>query len=406
MHIRFDSIDRKPKLYSVLLLTGVTALVVAVLLLTGAKTHAFAAGVVMSVYFALFLVLLIRCFILQLKYNPYSYNTIFYFGFSLFLVFVLASFIILNVRMAQDPENYGGGEIVHTLLGTAGSFLFILSPFVLVFSVALCISNISLIRHEGRRFVNILGILLSFLLVGGEVFLFFRDYMVSGSLLEVMLHELFTNLFRTIYLYFICMLIGVIAANVIVVLHRPEEDKDFVIILGCRMRQDGSPTPLLRGRIERAIAFYRKQLEDTGKECFFVTSGGRGKGEVMSESACMKQYLLSQGIPERLIIEEDRSTNTYENMTFSKAKIDAVDPAAKVAFSTTNYHIFRSGLYARRIRLRAIGMGAKTKWYFWPNASVREFVGLLKGHRGKQLLILGSLALVYTVLTVLSYMVF
>ena len=23
------------------------------------------------------------------------------------------------------------------------------------------------------------------------------------------------------------------------------------------------------------------------------------------------------------------------------------------------------------------GMGAKTKWYFWPNALIREFVGML-----------------------------
>ena len=117
----------------------------------------------------------------------------------------------------------------------------------------------------------------------------------------------------------------------------------------------------------------------------------------------MKQYLLAQGVPEERIIEEDRSTDTAQNMRFSKEKIQAVDPKGKVAFVTTNYHVFRGGLCARRVKMRAVGMGSKTKWYFWPNASVREFVGLLTEHRLKQGLVLGGLVLVYVVLTLLAY---
>ena len=113
----------------------------------------------------------------------------------------------------------------------------------------------------------------------------------------------------------------------------------------------------------------------------------------------MKRYLMDKGIPEGKIIEEDRSSSTFENMKFSKAKIWPVNPSGKIAFFTTNYHVFRSGLYARRVKMRAVGMGAKTKWYFWPNASVREFVGLLTEHRGKQALILGSMIIFYAILT-------
>ena len=67
------------------------------------------------------------------------------------------------------------------------------------------------------------------------------------------------------------------------------------------------------------------------------------------------------------------------------------------------YHVFRSGLKARRVKMRALGMGAKTKWYFWPNAAVREFVGLLTQHRVKQGLILVGLAASYVILTVIHY---
>ncbi|MBQ3275733.1 MAG: hypothetical protein IJH47_01575 [Oscillospiraceae bacterium] len=48
-------------------------------------------------------------------------------------------------------------------------------------------------------------------------------------------------------------------------------------------------------------------------------------------------------------------------------------------------------------------MGAKTKWYFWPNAAVREFVGLLTEHRLKQGLILGGMVVFYVALTLTVY---
>ena len=53
--------------------------------------------------------------------------------------------------------------------------------------------------------------------------------------------------------------------------------------------------------------------------------------------------------------------------------------------------------------MRAVGMGADTKWYFWPNAAVREFVGLLTAHRLKQGLIFGGLTVFYVALTLLAY---
>jgi len=118
----------------------------------------------------------------------------------------------------------------------------------------------------------------------------------------------------------------------------------------------------------------------------------------------MKRYLLEQGVPEERILEEDKSTNTFENMKFSKEKILEISPSAKVAFSTTNYHVFRSGLYARRNKLRAVGMGAKTKWYFWPNAAVREFVGLLTAHKLKQAVIFTSLIVFHVALTLFIYL--
>ena len=401
--IRFDTLNKKPKLWNVAALSGVLLAILAVLLLRGAERNAAAISLSLSAYLLIVLVLLGRAFCGQLRYNPYSYNTIFYMGIALFLLAVLFLQLRLSVLLIRRPEEYTADGILHLLLGSAKNYMLLTSPFLLVFSAALCVSNISLIRHEGFRGVNVLGIILSVLLVGGELFLFFFDYAVPGSQRQVMIHDLIANLFAAVYLYFECMLLGVIIADAIVVSYEPEPDKDFLIILGCGIRKDGTPSPLLRGRIDRALRFADKQKALTGKEPVFVTSGGKGPDEPISESASMKRSLLEQGVPEARIVEEDRSTDTLENMKFSKEKIRALDPEAKVAFATTNYHVFRGGLCARRVKMRAVGMGAKTKWYCWPNAAVREFVGLLTEHRLKQGLILGGMAAFYLVLTLLAY---
>ena len=400
--LKFDTRHKKPKLWNILIQFLAVAAILLAMILDDAHQHALLISALLEFFFLAVVVQLIVALIKQIQYNPYSYNTIFYTGFALFTLAVCILLLIICVRLIRDPTT-GADQILRTLLDSAKTYMQISFPFIVTFSVALFISNISLIRHEGKRLVNVLGIILSFLLIGGELFLFVIDYYASGSKYQVMVHDLFTNLFAAVYLYFECMLIGAIFADSLAALYEPEPDKDFLIILGCGLRKDGTPSPLLRGRIDRALDFADRQEALTGKAPIFVTSGGKGPDEVISESASMKRYLLEKGVPESRIVEEDTSTDTRENMKFSKEKIWAIDPEGKVAFATTNYHVFRSGLYARRVKMRAVGMGAKTKWYFWPNAAVREFVGLLTEHRLKQGLIFSGLILTYVALTLFAY---
>ena len=403
MDLRVDTRNTKPKLRALLVLTALALIALIVLFRSDLPRRAAALSIVTAAYAFGMILALLWAFREQIRYNPYSYNTIFYMGFALFALSVMITHIILAAGMWRAPELYTGNELFHALLGSAKTYMLISSPFLIVFSAAMCVSNVALIRHEGKRFVNLLGILLSFLVLAGAAFLFFFDFAVSGSQREVMIHDLITNLFAAVYLYFECMLLGTIVADAIAARYEPNKDRDFLIVLGCGLMPDGTPTPLLRGRLDRALAFAEHQRVQTGKEPVFVTSGGQGPDEAVSESAAMKRYLLQHGVPAERIIEEDRSTDTFENMKNSKELIWAIDPHAKVAFSTTNYHVFRSGLYARRVKMRAVGMGAETKWYFWPNAAVREFAGLLTAHRDKQALILGVMVVIYVGLTFLAY---
>ena len=189
--------------------------------------------------------------------------------------------------------------------------------------------------------------------------------------------------------YLECMLFSCMICAVLSTVYKPPFDKDYIIILGCAICSDGTPTPLLRGRIDRAIAFESEQFSKSGKHAFFVPSGGQGSDEVISEAESMKRYLMEQGIPEERILKEDKSVNTYQNMAFSKKVIekDAGDLSkASIAFSTTNYHVFRGYTLAKKLNMSIKGLSAKTKLYFFPNAFLREFIGLIVEQKKRHLL--------------------
>ena len=403
MDLKLDTLSKKPKVYNIAVLTAVIIVVLVLVFALGGAKELRLGCLLLAVYFLSVTVLLIQGFFQQIRYNLYSYNTIIYFGFALFTLFIAATYLLLFFQLRGVPEAAILSNVLFRLLVSAKRYALLTSPFLLCFSIALVVSNLSLIRHEGFRPVNLLGIVLAFLLLGGEALIFLLDYAVSGSQAEVMLHDLVTNLLAAGYLYFECMLLGAMVADAIAARYEPKKDKDYLIVLGCGIRKDGTPTPLLRGRLDRALEFAKAQEQETGKAPVFVLSGGQGKDEVVSEAECMRSYLASLGIPEDRLLTEDKSTDTAENMRFSKEIIFARDPAARVAFSTTNYHVFRAGLKARRVKMRALGMGSRSKWYFWPNAAVREFVGLLTEHRVKQGLILFFLIACYVVLTLVSY---
>ena len=245
-----------------------------------------------------------------------------------------------------------------------------------VLSLFLIISNIWLMRHEGRRPVNGLGILFGLLWMAGTI--------IAINPFDVLLiHRLPPVLSRSavyILCYFECLLISTVLSSFLAVKYHTPRDRDYIIILGCGIRKDGTLTPLLRGRVDSALTFESKQFKSTGKHAVFVPSGGQGPDEVISESEAMASYLHEKNIPDERILREDKSTNTYENMLYSKRVIEAQTGdirKKKIAFATTNYHVFRGYILSAKNGFHAKGISAPTKTYFFPNAYLREFIGLL-----------------------------
>ena len=158
--------------------------------------------------------------------------------------------------------------------------------------------------------------------------------------------------------------------------------------MGSRINKDGTLTPLLMARADKAIEFAKKQYENTKKKVVYIPSGGKGSDEVIAEAQAIKNYLIEKGIDKKQIIIEDKSTSTIENMKFSKDKIDEINDNGNIVFSTTNYHVFRSGVIANNQGIDCEGIGSKTKWYFYTNALIREFIASLVQERRSHIILI------------------
>ena len=91
----------------------------------------------------------------------------------------------------------------------------------------------------------------------------------------------------------------------------------------------------------------------------------------------MAEYLRDQGIPDGLVRPETRSLNTRENLEFSRPIVEGLGGSGPVLVVTSDYHVLRAGLLARRRLPGARVVGARTAAYFVPSAVLREYVALL-----------------------------
>lgn len=356
---------------------------------TGGFTGDSAVLVAITVFWLLVSFIMLRLFFQAKGPGFYAYSTIYYVGFFLFSLVTGLELLYATVIHLTDPARYSMFSVYSVINSASSHFMLLTMPLVVLFAIAMGISNIALLRHERMWLPNMMGLLVSVALIVGEAagfYLFSRDFM--GSEWEWRVRQTLENTCATVFVYCECMLAGSVVCGVKAARHQPAPDKDFILILGCWFRKDGTLPPLLRSRADRAIAFWRAQKEKTGREAFLIPSGGQGKDEPMAEAEAMRRYLLSQGIPDSLILPETRSQNTYQNMEFSKAIIQETNPRGKAVFATTNYHVFRSGVWASLAGLNAEGIGSRTKWWYWPNAFMREVVGLLKKRWKQEILFL------------------
>ena len=324
----------------------------------------------------------------QYEEQKYSYKIIMNLGLLIFININILRQINLLI------QNWNVLNIVDIYTNTLKSFSYfamLTLPFIILLSIYSIITNIVLIKREGFSPRRSLGIFLGFLsilgLLGSQTLYYVISNFLIASDRQFIKFSLDVCINGTLsYLY--TLIIATLYCNIRAAKHIPTYDQDYIIILGSKINKDGSLTPLLQGRVDKAIEFGNKQYELTKKKIVYVPSGGKGNDESIAEAKAIKNYLISKGIKEKQIIIEDKSRSTIENMKFSKKKIEEHNKEARVSFSTTNYHVFRSGVIANEQGLDCQGMGSKTKWYFYSNALIREFIANLSRERTNHIIIL------------------
>lgn len=240
------------------------------------------------------------------------------------------------------------------------------ASLLILMTVFLMICNASAVIHEGFRPRHLLGTFFGITCI-------LCNHLCRYALLPALIAG-----------YYECIFMGTVFMSYAAALNRPLLDNDYLIILGCYIGKRAKLLPLLRFRLNRAMRFAWEQEIATGKPVCYVPSGGQGRDEIMSEGSAMELYLLAHSAEENEVLAEKESKNTYENFMLSKKLIEEHKKDAKITFITTNYHVLRSGMLARQAGLNAEGLASDTKWYYWPNGFIREYIAILNMNKGAQ----------------------
>lgn len=154
---------------------------------------------------------------------------------------------------------------------------------------------------------------------------------------------------------------------------QPETECDYLIVLGAGVDGD-TPSPILQDRIDAAYTYLT-----THPDTICIATGGKGDDENISEAQCIFNHLTALGIAADRIWLEERATSTVENFEYSLALLEEKTGGIpqNLGVLSSEFHLFRAGLIARKNGLAPIFIAAPTgKIFVRINYTVREIIVL------------------------------
>lgn len=356
------------------------------------------------------------CFICYVIFLEISLHSFFFFIPLIFLTIFLFSYFmekrrLLNGLLFNLFLINGLVYLAFLLFKTENPLLFVLaviSGIVILLCLLLGVyallvflywNAIVVLRKEGRSLANLLTLLLA---IGLTLFLIFNYF--SPRILPNWAASLFEILPLTLF-YFVIVFYNFLTISVIYQFNQPKFNQDFIIVLGAGLIEGKIVSPLLGKRIDKAIQFYQAQQAKTAKPPKLIMSGGKGDDEHLAEGTAMMAYALEKGIPEEDLLTETNSTNTLENMLFSKEIMEQTFEGStyQAIFTTNNFHLFRAALFAKKAGVPANGIGAKTAFYYLPNAFLREFIAIVVMHKKRHLVVCLLITLVMVLFSLIQF---
>ena len=130
-------------------------------------------------------------------------------------------------------------------------------------------------------------------------------------------------------------------------------DVDCILVLGCLVRSDGSPSDMLADRLYCGIALYRNGVSPK-----LLMSGDHGSEEY-DEVSAMKGFAIAESVPSEDIFMDHAGFNTYESLYRARE----VFGAEKIVIVTQEYHLYRALYIAEQLDMEAYGVAADAHTY-------------------------------------------
>ena len=316
------------------------------------------------------------------------------------LAFSAAVCVIAVWRTRKEPRRLSnaywllaGGMLLINVLGSLGltnnSLLFfliavlaLLSPLlILVLAAFLILNGAVMLRRERASLANSLSLLAGLLII-----------VLIGATIPVLLTT--PTWMRALWLFGLLIagylgfqfvaFIGYARLYTWLVRNRPAT---WVMVLGSGLRAGSEVPPLLASRVRAGMAEFARR-----RARILIMSGGKGSDEQIPEAEAMARWAVDNGMDPTAIRTESESRNTEQNLRFSSELVRAEEASAVAVADgdraagpglivTSNYHVLRAAILARKVGVDAQAAGAPTADYYWPSAMIREFVAILREQR-------------------------
>lgn len=131
------------------------------------------------------------------------------------------------------------------------------------------------------------------------------------------------------------------------------EDIDCILVLGCQVKSDGTPSPMLRDRILQGVALYELGVSDT------LLMSGDSREADYDEVGAMRALAEENGVPTEAIVTDPYGLSTYDSV-LRAMKLYGYD---KIVIVTQEYHLYRALYIAEECGIEAYGVSADLNTY-------------------------------------------
>lgn len=131
------------------------------------------------------------------------------------------------------------------------------------------------------------------------------------------------------------------------------KNPDCIMVLGCGIVDYETPTPMLKDRLEVAVALYQQGIAPK-----ILLTGDNGSVS-HNEIHVMLTYVKNAGVPKKDIFCDHAGFSTYDSMY----RAESIFQAKSMVVVTQSYHLYRSLYIADSLGLTVTGVAADQERY-------------------------------------------